>query len=55
MIEETSALADKALEEYGQPAMTLTELRQAITERLRGVSLSDWLIQERQVSSVSSR
>ena len=40
-------LAVQALERYGEPTMTLTELRALVGQQLKGVSLSDLIIQER--------
>lgn len=48
MFKETRELADKVLERYGEPDMSLAELRQILAERLPDFSLSDWLIKERE-------
>ncbi len=52
MFKRTREAADKALERYGEPDMSLpdmslVELRQILAERLSDFSLSDWLIKER--------
>ena len=46
-VAKATKLAQKALEQYGEPDMTLKELRAVVTQRLKGVSLSDLVIQER--------
>ena len=48
MFKRTREAADKALERYGEPDMSLVELRQILAERLPDFSLSDWLIKERE-------
>ena len=47
-VETATRLAVQALERYGEPTMTLTELRALVGRQLKGVSLSDLIIQERQ-------
>lgn len=48
MFKETRELADKALERYGEPDMTVAELRRALDERLGDMSLSEWVVKERE-------
>ncbi len=47
-VAKATKLAKKALEPYGEPDMTLDELRVIVTRQLKGVSLSDLVIEERQ-------
>ncbi len=48
MFRDTRAAADKALERYGEPQMSLAELRRALDERLGNFSLGDWIVKERE-------
>lgn len=48
MFKETRELADKALERYGEPDMTLAELRRALDECLGDFSLGEWVVKERE-------
>lgn len=48
MVRQTGELADKALARYDDPKMSLTELRRVMDKHLQGVSLSDWLLKERE-------
>jgi len=48
MFKDTGEAADKALERYGDPQMTLAELRRALDERLGDFSLGDWVVKERE-------
>ncbi|MBI4303232.1 MAG: hypothetical protein HY665_02690 [Chloroflexi bacterium] len=41
-------LADKALQRYGEPTMSLADLRVVVGRKLRGASLSDLIIKERE-------
>ena len=45
---KVAKLAHKALERYGEPTMTLEQLRAVVSEELKGISLSELVIQERQ-------
>lgn len=45
---KANKLAHKALERYGEPTMTLERLRAVVSEELKGISLSELVIQERQ-------
>ena len=47
-VAKANKLADKALERYGEPTMTLEQLRAVVSEELKGISLSELVIQERQ-------
>ena len=47
-VARATKLAKKALEKYGEPTMTLAELRETLDEQLKGISLSDLIIEERQ-------
>ena len=41
-------MADEALKKYGEPTMTLAELRAALGRQLKGMSLSGLIIKDRQ-------
>jgi len=41
-------LAKQALERYGEPTMTLAELRAVLDQQLKGISLSDLIVKERE-------
>ena len=41
-------LAHKALEKYGEPTISLAELRQELDKQLKGISLGDLIVEERQ-------
>ena len=41
-------MAKQALEHYGEPTMTLAELRAALDKQLKGISLSDLIVKERE-------
>lgn len=41
-------LAYEAIKKYGEPTMTLAELRAALDKELKGISLSDLIIEDRQ-------
>ena len=41
-------MAKQALEHYGEPTLTLAELREALGRELKGISLSELIIKERQ-------
>ena len=47
-VARATKLANKALEKYGEPTMTLEELRKALNEQLKGISLSDLIVKERE-------
>ena len=47
-VAKATKLAHKALERYGEPPMTLEQLRAVVSEELKGISLSELVIQERQ-------
>jgi len=46
-VRKAGELADKALRHYGEPTMSLSELRTMIAKRLHGVSLGELIIKER--------
>lgn len=46
-VRKAGELADKALRRYGEPTMSLAELRTVIAKRLHGVSLGELIIKER--------
>ena len=47
-VARATKLAHKALEKYGEPTISLAELRQELNKQLKGISLSDLIIEERQ-------
>ena len=47
-VARATKLAHKALEKYGEPTMTLEELRAVVSKQLKGISLSEPVIQDRQ-------
>ena len=47
-VAKATKLAHEALERYGEPTMTLEQLRAVVSEELKGISLSELVIQERQ-------
>ena len=47
-VAKANKLAHKALERYGEPTMTFERLRAVVSEELKGISLSELVIQERQ-------
>ena len=47
-VARATKLVDKALEQYGEPTMSLAELRELLNEQLKGISLSDLIVEERQ-------
>ncbi|MDO8670764.1 MAG: hypothetical protein Q7O66_04955 [Dehalococcoidia bacterium] len=48
MFKETKEAAHKALQQYGEPQMTLEELRKALGEQLGDLSLGEWIEKERE-------
>ena len=47
-VARATKLAKKALEKYGEPTMTLEELRAVVSKQLKGISLSELVIEDRQ-------
>ena len=47
-VAKATKMVDRALKKYGNPTMTLAELRAALDQELPGVSLSDLIIKDRQ-------
>ena len=47
-VAKANKLAKQALERYGEPTMTLAQLRAALDEQLKGISLSDLIVKERE-------
>ncbi len=47
-VKRACQLADKALGIYDEPTLTLIQLRATIDRQLRGTSLSDFVVSERQ-------
>tara|TARA_B100000809_G_C14708720_1_gene376971 strand:+ start:86 stop:253 length:168 start_codon:yes stop_codon:yes gene_type:complete len=43
-VARATKLAHKALEKYGEPTMSLAELRQELNKQLNGISLSGLII-----------
>ena len=50
MVQQTRDVARAALDGYGQPTMSLAELRAAMDRHLSGGSLSDVIVKQRQES-----
>ena len=50
MVRQARQSAKEALAEYGEPRVSLPELRQALDGLLAGQSLSEWLVREREAS-----
>ena len=48
LVNRTGQLADKTLDHYGEPTMSLSELRATLDRELQGVSLSEVIIKERE-------
>ena len=47
-VAKATKMVDQALEKYGEPKMTLAELRAALAKELPEISLSELIIKERQ-------
>ena len=47
-VARATKLAREALEKYGEPTISLAELRQELNKQLKGISLSELIIEERQ-------
>jgi hypothetical protein len=47
-VRRTAQLAERALRHYGEPSMSLEELRTTLDRELKGVSLSELIIKERE-------
>jgi hypothetical protein len=47
-VRRASELADKALAHYSEPVMSLEELRETLRRELKGISLSELIIKERE-------
>ena len=47
-VAKATKMVDQALKKYGEPTMTLAELRAALGRELEGISLSELIIKERQ-------
>lgn len=47
-VKRARALAAKALEHYGEPTMSLAELRATLDRELGGVSLSEIILKDRE-------
>ena len=50
MLRETRQLADRALAKYGEPSMSLQELRKRVDSQLAGTSLTEVILQEREAA-----
>jgi hypothetical protein len=48
IVAKAAKMVDQALSKYGEPTMTLAELREALDRELQGVSLSELIIKDRQ-------
>ena len=47
LVAKAAKMVDQALSKYGEPTMTLAELRAALDQELQGVSLSDLVLEDR--------
>ncbi len=47
-VARATKMVDEALKKYGEPTMTLAELRAALDRELQGISLSELIIKDRQ-------
>lgn len=47
-VRRAGELADRALQRYGEPSMSLVELRETLDRQLHRVSLSELIIKERE-------
>ena len=47
-VRQATKLAEKALRRYGEPSMSLAELRDALDRKLGDLSLSEIIIKERE-------
>lgn len=47
-VKKAGELADKALRHFGEPTMSLAELRAAVDRELQGLSLSEFILRERE-------
>ena len=47
-VAKATKMAHEALKHYGEPTMTLAELRVAVDKELKGISLGDQIIKDRQ-------
>ena len=47
-VNEARRMAHEALKHYGKPTMSLEELRALLDRDLKGISLSDWIIEDRE-------
>ena len=47
-VAKATKMAKQALERYGEPTMTLAELRAALKQQLKGISQSELIIKERE-------
>ncbi len=47
-VAEARRMAHEALKHHGEPTMSVQELRELLDKDLKGVSLSDWIIEDRE-------
>ena len=47
-VARATKLIDKTFKQYGEPTISLAELRQELNKQLKGVSLGDLIVEERQ-------
>ncbi len=47
-VAKATKMVDEALKKYGEPTMTLAELRAALDKELKGISLSEFIIKDRE-------
>ncbi len=47
-VAKATKLVQDALAQYGEPTLSLEELRQELNKQLKGISLSELIVEERQ-------
>jgi hypothetical protein len=47
-VKKASNMAEKALKHYGEPTISLSELRNQTSQQLQGVSLTDVILKDRE-------
>ena len=50
MVRETRELVDRALSKYGEPRISLAELRSRVDSQLTGISLTEVILEEREAA-----
>lgn len=47
-VKKAGEMADQALKRYGEPTMSLSELRAKLSHHLQGISVSDVILKDRE-------